>query len=101
MTADAEDSQPDGLALALELVGQRWALLIVRELLAGSKRFGDLQRVLGVPTNILTTRLKELQASGLVYREPMAHNVLAYSLTPRGTALREAIEALGSWGASR
>ncbi len=92
------DGDPDHLAAALELVGQRWALLIVRELLAGPKRYGDLRRELGAPTNILATRLKELQGSGILYRVPMAHNVLAYALTPRGLALRDAIEALERWG---
>jgi len=97
---DAEDpAEPSGLAAALEVVGQRWALLVVAELLGGSRRFGDLQRALGAPTNILSTRLRELQAAGLVYREPMAHNVLAYSLTSRGRALRGPIEALARWGA--
>jgi DNA-binding HxlR family transcriptional regulator len=90
----------DGLVAALDLVGQRWALLIVRELLAGPRRFGDLQRALPrIPSNILTTRLKDLQESGVAYRVPMAHNVLAYRLTPRGEDLRDSIEALERWGA--
>jgi len=87
------------LAAALELVGQRWALPVVRELLGGARRFGDLQRALGAPTNILTTRLRELQEAGLVVRMPMAHNVLAYGLTRRGEALAPALEALARWGA--
>ncbi len=62
------------------------------------KRYGDLQRELGVPTNILATRLKELQESGVAYRVTMAHNVLAYALTERGRALAPAIEALAQWG---
>jgi DNA-binding HxlR family transcriptional regulator len=77
----------DGLAAALELVGQRWALLVVRSLLDGAKRYGDLQRELGAPTNILATRLRELQAAGILYRVPLAHNVRAYALTERGAAL--------------
>ena len=88
----------DGLAAALELVGQRWALLVVRSLLDGAKRYGDLHRELGAPTNILATRLRELQAAGVVYRGPLAHNVLAYALTERGAALRETIDALARWG---
>jgi DNA-binding HxlR family transcriptional regulator len=95
----AEDG--DGLAAALELVGQRWALQIVGSLLDGAKRYGDLQRELGAPTNILATRLRELQAAGVLYRVPLAHNVLAYALTARGAALGEAIDALTRWGESR
>jgi DNA-binding HxlR family transcriptional regulator len=87
-----------GLAAALELVGQRWALLVVRSLLDGPKRYGDLQRELGAPTNILATRLRELQDAGLLYRLPLAHKQRAYALTERGAALREAIEALSRWG---
>lgn len=92
-------STPDGLAAALALVGQRWALLLVRELLAGPRRYGDLQRELGVPTNILATRLRELQDAGVLSRVPMAHNVLAYELTERGRALRPVLEELEAWGA--
>ncbi len=98
MTESAQDDAPDGLIAALELVGQRWALLVVRELLAGPKRYGDLQRELGIPTNILATRLKELQAAGIAYRVPMAHNVLAYALTEHGRGLAPALEALAEWG---
>jgi DNA-binding HxlR family transcriptional regulator len=91
-------SDEDGLAAALDLVGQRWALLIVRSLLDGAKRYGDLQRELGAPTNILATRLRELGAAGILYRVPLAHNVRAYALTERGAALRESIETLARWG---
>jgi DNA-binding HxlR family transcriptional regulator len=88
----------DGLAAALDVVGQRWALLLVRSLLDGAKRYGDLQRELGAPTNILATRLRELHGAGVLYRVPLAHNVLAYALTDRGAALRDAIDALTRWG---
>jgi DNA-binding HxlR family transcriptional regulator len=92
------DDDHDGLAAALELVGQRWALLVVRSLLDGPKRYGDLQRELGAPTNILATRLRELREAGILYRLPLAHNQRAYALTERGAALRTAIEALSRWG---
>jgi len=95
--ADAAESR-DGLGRALDAVGQRWALLVVHELGAAPRRFGDLQRTLGAPTNILATRLRELTARGLVARVPMAHNVLAYALTDRGRALLPAIAALAEWG---
>ena len=87
------------LAAALDIVGARWALLIVEQLLAGPQRYGDLQRELGVPTNILATRLRELEAAGVLSRLPLRHNTRAYALTDRGLALREAIEQLGRWGA--
>ena len=86
------------LAGALELVGARWALLIVERLLDGPQRYGDLQRDLGIPTNILATRLRELEAAGVLIRLPLRHNTRAYALTDRGLALREAVVALGRWG---
>ena len=87
------------LAAALDVVGARWALLIVERLLDGPQRYGDLQRDLGVPTNMLATRLRELEAAGVLTRLPLRHNTRAYALTDRGLALREAIVALGRWGA--
>ena len=86
------------LAAALEIVGSRWALLIVERLLDGPQRYGDLQRDLGVPTNILATRLRELEAAGVLRRLPLHHNTRAYALTDRGSALRDAITALERWG---
>lgn len=87
------------LAAALDIVGRRWALLIVEQLLDGPRRYGDLQRDLGAPTNILATRLRELEGAGVLYRLPLRHNTRAYALTDRGLALRDAILALGRWGA--
>lgn len=91
-----------GFARALELVGERWALLIVRDLLVGPKRFSEIQRGLpGIPTNILTARLNELEDSGLVRRrllERPARGVV-YELTDDGLALEEPVMALGRWGA--
>ncbi|MCS5724058.1 helix-turn-helix transcriptional regulator [Herbiconiux sp. CPCC 203407] len=89
------------LAAALEIVGARWALLIVGRLIDGPQRYGDLQRDLGVPTNILATRLRELEAAGVLTRLPLHHNTRAYALTPRGLALRDAIAALERWGADQ
>ncbi|MFD1827114.1 winged helix-turn-helix transcriptional regulator [Mumia zhuanghuii] len=86
------------LAAALEIVGARWALLIVERLLDGPQRYGDLHRELGVPTNMLATRLRELEAAGVLTRIPLQHNTRAYTLTERGLALREAIHTLGDWG---
>ena len=86
------------LAAALDIVGARWALLVVERLLDGPQRYGDLQRDLGVPTNMLATRLRELEAAGILSRLPLRHNTRAYALTDRGLALREAIVALARWG---
>jgi DNA-binding HxlR family transcriptional regulator len=87
-----------GVTTALELVGERWALLIVRDLLVGPRRYTDLKQGLPrIPTNILSTRLKELQDAGVVRRLPMAHG-LAYDLTPYGRGLEDVVLALGRWG---
>ena len=69
------------LAAALDMVGARWALLIVERLLDEPQRYGDLQRDLGVPTNILATRLRELETAGVLYRLPLRYNTRAYALT--------------------
>ena len=95
-------SQYCGLAHALDLVGERWALLVVRELVLGPKRFTDLQAGLpGIGTNVLSTRLRELEENGLVTRRtlppPAASTV--YELTPYGRDLEPAVYALGRWGA--
>ena len=87
------------LAAALGVVGARWALLIVEQLLDGPQRYGDLQRELGMGTNQLATRLRELEEAGVLHRLPLRHNTRAYALTDRGLALRETIVALGNWGA--
>jgi DNA-binding HxlR family transcriptional regulator len=87
------------LAAALEIVGARWALLIVERLLDGPQRYGDLQRDLGLGTNMLAVRLRELEEAGVLTRLPLRHNTRAYALTERGLALREAIDTLGRWAA--
>jgi len=88
------------LAAALEVVGTRWALLIVERLLDGPQRYGDLQRDLGLGTAMLATRLRELERAGVLRRLPLHHNTRAYALTARGLDLREAIDALARWGAA-
>jgi DNA-binding HxlR family transcriptional regulator len=90
-----------GVVSALELVGERWALLIVRDLLVGPRRYSDLKQGLPrIPTNILSTRLKELQQAGVVRRVPLAHG-LVYDLTEYGRGLEDVILALGRWGFQR
>jgi len=89
-----------GLARALDIVGDRWTLLIVRELLMGARRYTDLHKGLpGIATNLLATRLTDLEEAGLVAREEAPPPVATplYRLTPRGEELRPVIEALGRW----
>ncbi len=87
-----------GVTRALELVGERWALLIVRDLLVGPRRFGELATGLPrIPTNILAARLKELQAAGVIRRAPRSR-VIIYELTSYGRELEPVVLALGAWG---
>ncbi len=90
------------VAHALDLVGERWALLVVLELMSGPKRYTDLvDRLPGIGTNILAARLRDLEAGGVVTRRklppPAASRV--YELTDYGRALRPAIRELALWGA--
>jgi DNA-binding HxlR family transcriptional regulator len=89
------------VAKTLELVGERWTLLIVRELLVGPQRFTDLHAALaGIPRNLLADRLRDLEAGGLVVRRdlppPAARTV--YELTDAGRDLLPVIGALAQWG---
>ena len=91
-----------GVAHALELVGERWALLLVRDLIRGPKRFTDLQRGLPrIPSNVLSARLKELEAAGVVRRRvlPRPAAGVAYELTEYGRELEAILIPLGIWGA--
>src|ERR671939_1335119 len=91
-----------GIARALDLVGERWALLVVRELILGPKRFTDLRRGLpGIGTNVLAARLRELERSGVVARRtlPPPAASAVYELTEYGRALEGPLLALGRWGA--
>jgi DNA-binding HxlR family transcriptional regulator len=93
-----------GMAMALDVVGERWTLLIVRELLVrGAARYTDLRQGLpGIATNLLSDRLRELEEKGIVWREsaPPPVATTLYHLTPRGEALESVMEALGRWGGS-
>lgn len=85
------------VATALDFVGDRWTILILRELLGGSARFQELRDGLpGIASNLLTERLRRLEADGLV-RQIHAHNT--YALTEQGASIRTAIEELGFWAA--
>jgi DNA-binding HxlR family transcriptional regulator len=90
--------QYGGITQALELVGERWALLIIRDLLVGPRRYGELAEGLPrIPTNILAARLKELQAAGVLIRVPHSR-VIVYELTDYGRELEPVVLALGAWG---
>jgi len=91
------------IAHALELVGERWSLLIVRELLTGPKRYTDLAGSLPrIGTNVLAARLKELEAGGILTKRrlPPPTPAQVYELTPYGESLRPVIDILKAWGES-
>ncbi|MGA9858850.1 MAG: winged helix-turn-helix transcriptional regulator [Solirubrobacteraceae bacterium] len=90
-----------GIAAALDVIGDRWALLIVRDLLLGPLRFSDLATGLpGVGTNTLTDRLKQLEAAGVIQRRLLAlpDGSVVYELTPYGRELEPILMGLGRWG---
>lgn len=90
------------VARALDVVGERWTLLIVRELLTrGACRYTDLRAGLpGIATNLLAIRLRELEEAGVIEREdaPPPVATTLFRLTPRGLALGPVLDALGRWG---
>lgn len=91
-----------GTALALELIGERWALLIVRELMFGPRRFGELKANLpGISANVLTQRLESLAYVKIVWKRllPSPANVQVYDLTDWGREAETAIRELGRWAA--
>ncbi len=91
-----------GTAHALELIGERWALLVLRELMLGPRRFSELKDDLpGISANVLTQRLGELEQRGLVQRKrlPRPSNVQVYEATPWGLEAEPIVQALGRWAA--
>jgi DNA-binding HxlR family transcriptional regulator len=90
-----------GLAAALDVVGERWTLLIVRELLRAPRRYGELLEALpGIGTNLLVNRLRDLEAAGVVGRmlARLPQSAVVYELTDRGHALKATVDALQAWG---
>lgn len=91
-----------GTALALEFVGERWSLLIMRELVYGPRRFGEIRGNLpGISANVLTQRLESLEAAGIVVRRrlPSPANVQVYELTRWGLEAAPLMRGLGLWAA--
>jgi DNA-binding HxlR family transcriptional regulator len=91
-----------GTAHALDLIGERWALLVMRELMLGPKRFSDIRVDLpGISANVLTQRLEGLEAAGLLVRRrlPPPANAQVYELTPWGYEAEPIVQSLGRWAA--
>src|SRR6266536_2137455 len=89
------------IARTLDLLGDKWTLLIVRELLRGKRRFRDIELGLkGIPPNLLSDRLKALEQAAIVTRESFRELPprVEYSLTPRGFSLEPVLESLAGWG---
>jgi DNA-binding HxlR family transcriptional regulator len=90
-----------GLAYALDIIGERWTILIIRELMPGPRRFTDLMDGLpGISTNLLSSRLKSLEEQGVITRRtlPPPAASMVYELTPVGLALEDTLLELGRWG---
>lgn len=85
----------------LTLIGDKWKVLILRDLLPGTKRFGELKKSIGsVSQKVLTSQLRDMEESGLLTRTVYAEVPprVEYSLTPLGQSLRPILDAMGSWG---
>ena len=94
-------NQQCGIARAAEVLGERWAMLIVRDLLFGPKRYTELLAGLpGLSTNVLAARLRELEDSGVICRDvvPRPGSGTVYTLTPYGQELEPIVLSLGMWG---
>ena len=94
------DVRPCSIARTLEVVGEKWSLLAVRELMLGNHRFDQIASRTGAPRDILTTRLRKLEQAGLVERvayqdRPVRHE---YRLTPAGRSLHAIVTMLRDWG---
>ncbi len=93
----------NNIEATLSLMGNKWQVLIVRDLLPGTKRFGELQRAIGgISQKVLTSHLREMEASGLIHREVYAEVPprVEYSLTDLGRSLQPILDSMDSWGAS-
>ena len=94
------DGQNCSIARALEVIGERWTLLIVRDVFLGRRRFDQLQESLGIARNVLTDRLNRLVEEGILERVPYSERPVRYEyrLTSKGLELNVALTALRQWG---
>jgi DNA-binding HxlR family transcriptional regulator len=92
------DGQACSLARTLEIVGERWTLLIVRDAFYGVRRFGDFALHLGIPRAVLTERLKLLTSADILVRVPCAGGRDEYQLTDKGVSLWPTLRVLVAWG---
>jgi DNA-binding HxlR family transcriptional regulator len=99
---DAFSFDSCSVARTLEVVGERWTMLVLREAFFGVRRFNDFQRHLGAPRNVLTARLQTLVEAGVLRREPYreagSRERFEYRLTPAGLELLPSLVALMQWG---
>lgn len=89
------------VACALDLLGDRWTLLLIRDLVAGKSRYGEfLESAEGITTNILAERLKRLESAGIITSSTYQENPprYAYTLTPKGNELKSVLGAVAQWG---
>lgn len=95
-------STVDSVANVLEVVGERWALLVVREVSIGLRRFDEIQAAIGAPRTVLADRLRRLTAAGIlatrIYQVPGSRSRLEYTLTDAGFDLLPVLSALSDWG---
>lgn len=101
-TPSAEDLPACPVETTAQLIGSKWRLLIMRDLLGGSCRFGELKRSVGsISQKVLTANLREMEEKGLVVRRvyPEVPPRVEYELTGLGESLRPVIDAMGAWGA--
>lgn len=98
MSSIAELPRRCSIAGALRLVGDRWSLLVLRELAYGSNRFTQIARATGAPRAVLTERLKKLEAAGVIARHQQPPSHVRYELTAAGAELGPVLLALREWG---
>lgn len=84
----------------LDVIGKKWVILIIRELMSGTKRYTDIETALGASPKMISQRLKELEEKGIIRRRvyPEIPPRVEYSLTERGQALHSILEAMADWG---
>ena len=95
-----KNMSPCPVGLLLQLIGNKWKILIIRDLLTGVKRFGELKKSVGASPKVLTCNLKEMEAEGLVSRKvyPEVPPRVEYALSELGDTMRPILDALEMWG---